>query len=64
MRTSPLATKASNRPISPHLMHVKWPINMVVSIIHRALGSGMATVGAALLVWWLAALATGAEAQH
>ena len=43
-------------------MHVKWPINMVVSIIHRALGSGMATVGAALLVWWLAALATGAEA--
>lgn len=62
MRTSPLATKASNRPISPHLMHVKWPINMVVSIIHRALGSGMATVGAALLVWWLAALATGREA--
>lgn len=43
-------------------MHVKWPINMVVSIIHRALGSGMATVGAALLVWWLAALATGPEA--
>jgi len=43
-------------------MHVKWPINMVVSIIHRATGSGMATVGAALLVWWLAALATGREA--
>ena len=43
-------------------MHVKWPINMVVSIIHRATGSGMATVGAGLLVWWLAALAAGKEA--
>ncbi len=62
MRNSPLATKASNRPVSPHLMHVKWPINMVVSIIHRATGSGMATVGAGLLVWWLAALAAGKEA--
>ncbi len=44
-------------------MHVKWPINMVVSIVHRATGSGMATVGTALLVWWLAALAAGKEAH-
>jgi succinate dehydrogenase / fumarate reductase cytochrome b subunit len=42
-------------------MHVRWPINMMVSIIHRATGSGMATVGTALLVWWLAALAAGKE---
>ena len=42
-------------------MHVRWPINMIVSIVHRATGSGMATVGTALLVWWLAALASGAE---
>ena len=35
---------------------------MLVSILHRATGSGMATVGAALLVWWLAALAAGQEA--
>ncbi len=35
---------------------------MLVSILHRATGSGMATVGTALLVWWLAALASGAEA--
>lgn len=34
---------------------------MLVSILHRATGSGMATVGALLLVWWLAALAGGAE---
>lgn len=56
-----MATKASTRPLSPHLMHVRWPINMMVSIIHRATGSGMATVGTALLVWWLAALAAGKE---
>ena len=42
-------------------MHVRWPINMMVSIIHRACGTGMATIGTALLVWWLAALATGRE---
>ncbi len=35
---------------------------MLVSILHRATGSGMATVGTALLVWWLAALAAGEEA--
>lgn len=32
---------------------------MLVSILHRATGSGMASVGAVLLVWWLAALAAG-----
>jgi succinate dehydrogenase / fumarate reductase cytochrome b subunit len=35
---------------------------MTVSILHRATGSGMATVGAMLLVWFLVALASGAEA--
>lgn len=35
---------------------------MTVSILHRATGSGMATVGALLLVWWLAAIASGADA--
>jgi succinate dehydrogenase / fumarate reductase, cytochrome b subunit len=34
---------------------------MLVSILHRATGTGMATVGTMLLVWWLAALAGGAE---
>ena len=32
---------------------------MLVSILHRATGSGMATVGTLLLVWWLAAIASG-----
>ncbi len=35
---------------------------MAVSIIHRATGSGMATVGTILFVAWLAALASGPAA--
>jgi succinate dehydrogenase / fumarate reductase, cytochrome b subunit len=35
---------------------------MTVSIVHRVTGSGMATVGTVLLVWWLAALAAGPAA--
>ena len=34
---------------------------MLVSIVHRALGVGMALVGAPLLVWWLAAAAAGED---
>jgi succinate dehydrogenase / fumarate reductase cytochrome b subunit len=37
---------------------------MLVSILHRATGSGMATVGTALLVWWLVAIASGEEAYR
>jgi len=39
----------------------KWGPHMTVSILHRVTGSGMATVGAFLLVWWLAAIAGGRE---
>jgi succinate dehydrogenase / fumarate reductase cytochrome b subunit len=35
---------------------------MTVSIVHRVLGSGLATVGAILLVWWLVAAASGEAA--
>lgn len=35
---------------------------MLVSILHRVTGNGMAFVGLPLLVWWLGALATGPEA--
>ena len=34
---------------------------MLVSILHRATGDGMATVGTVLFVWWLAALAGGPD---
>lgn len=33
---------------------------MLVSILHRATGVAMGTLGIVLLVWWLAALAGGA----
>ncbi len=36
---------------------------MLVSILHRATGSGLATVGTILFVWWLAAAAAG-EASY
>ncbi len=50
------------RPLSPHLSIWKWGPAMAVSIVHRATGSGMATVGTILLVWWLSAMASGAAA--
>jgi succinate dehydrogenase / fumarate reductase, cytochrome b subunit len=62
-----LATARPSRPRSPHLfngpmrLHYVWGPHMTVSILHRATGSGMATVGTVLLVWWLAAAAAGAE---
>jgi len=61
-----LATTARNasRPMSPHLQIWKWGPHMLVSILHRVTGSGMATVGTLLLVWWLAALASGKQAYQ
>ncbi|TGX55036.1 succinate dehydrogenase, cytochrome b556 subunit [Sphingomonas gei] len=50
------------RPLSPHLSIWKWGPSMTVSIVHRVTGSGMATVGTLLFVWWLAALASGPAA--
>jgi len=35
---------------------------MLVSILHRATGDGLALVGLAVLVWWLGALASGPAA--
>jgi succinate dehydrogenase / fumarate reductase, cytochrome b subunit len=37
---------------------------MVVSILHRITGDGMATVGTVVLVWWLAAIAAGRESYQ
>ena len=62
-----MASRNPARPRSPHLfsgfmkLHYSWGPHMLVSILHRATGSGMATVGTALLVWWLAAIAGGAD---
>lgn len=50
------------RPLSPHLTIWKWGPHMAVSIAHRVMGVGLATVGVAIFVWWLTALAMGPEA--
>ena len=54
-----MALRNSARPISPHLQVYKWGPHMLVSILHRVTGVGMSTVGATVLVWWLAAIAGG-----
>jgi succinate dehydrogenase / fumarate reductase, cytochrome b subunit len=50
------------RPLSPHLQIWRWGPHMLVSILHRVSGNGLALVGLAVLVWWLGALASGPEA--
>lgn len=60
-----MATKAApirTRPMSPHFQVWKPGPHMVVSFVHRLTGTGMATVGTCLLVWFLAALASGEKA--
>lgn len=56
------ATK--NRPIAPHLQVWRWGPAMLVSILHRVSGDGLALVGLGVLIWWLAALAGGPEAYE
>jgi succinate dehydrogenase / fumarate reductase cytochrome b subunit len=51
---------ARNRPLSPHLQIWRWGPGMVSSILHRVTGVG-ATVGIAILLWWLGALVSGPE---
>lgn len=51
----------NQRPLSPHLQIWRWGPHMLVSILHRATGDGMAVVGLGVLVWWLGALAGGPE---
>ena len=52
-----MASRTPARPRSPHLfsgflkLHYSWGPHMLVSILHRATGSGMATVGTVLLVY-------------
>lgn len=55
-------TRNPDRPLSPHLTIWKWGPHMLVSILHRMTGTGLALVGGAVLVWWLLAAAAGPEA--
>lgn len=52
----------ADRPLSPHLSIWKWGPHMLVSILHRVAGDGLAFVGLPVLVWFLASLASGEAA--
>src|SRR3546814_15969544 len=54
--------QSHNRPLSPHLSIWKWGPHMLISILHRVTGDGMAIVGAIGIVWWLLAAASGKAA--
>lgn len=49
----------SSRPLSPHLTIWRWGPHMLVSILHRITGAGLAIVGGLALLWWLWAAAEG-----
>ncbi|GAO55661.1 MULTISPECIES: succinate dehydrogenase, cytochrome b556 subunit [unclassified Novosphingobium] len=57
-----MAQARSNRPISPHLQIWRWGPAMLVSILHRVTGNGLAFAGLGLLLWWVGAIASGPEA--
>lgn len=49
-----------SRPLSPFLLY-RWQYTMALSFLHRATGCAL-SVGLLLLIYWLAAAASGAEA--
>lgn len=51
----------TSRPLSPYLGVYRWGPHMLVSILHRLTGVGVSLAGGALIVWWLLALAGGAD---
>jgi len=51
-----------NRPQSPHFTIYRWPLTMVLSILHRAAGVAL-SAGFLVLMMWLLAVATG-EADY
>lgn len=53
-------TMARSRPLSPHLQVYRLPLTALMSISHRATGV-LLVVGSLVLVYWLAAVAGGAD---
>ena len=51
----------SQRPLSPHLQIYRPQLTSVLSITHRAIGIAL-VLGTLVLVYWLLAAASGAEA--
>lgn len=50
-----------DRPLSPHLSIYRWPITMVLSILHRTTGVAM-SIGFVVYVGWLFDAASGPAA--
>jgi succinate dehydrogenase / fumarate reductase cytochrome b subunit len=51
------------RPLSPHISIYRWPITMVLSILHRMTGIAL-SLGFIVLVAWLFDAASGPEAYR
>jgi succinate dehydrogenase / fumarate reductase cytochrome b subunit len=49
-----------SRPLSPHISIYRWPLNMAMSILHRATGAALGA-SLALITWWFLALAISPE---
>ena len=52
-----------NRPLSPHLQVYRPQLTSILSILHRITGVAL-SVGTLLLVYWLAAAASGPDAYE
>ncbi len=52
------AEAKTSRPLSPHLQIYRWPVTMLVSILHRITGIAL-YAGTLLLAWWVIAAAAG-----
>ena len=48
------------RPLSPHLQIYRWPITMLLSILHRITGAAL-SLGFVVLSMWLIQVAAGPE---
>jgi len=48
------------RPLSPHLTIYRWPLTMILSILHRATGVSL-SVGLIIFTVWLFAIAFGEQ---
>jgi succinate dehydrogenase / fumarate reductase cytochrome b subunit len=48
----------TERPLSPHISIYRWPLTMILSILHRATGLAM-SAGLIVFAWWLLSVARG-----
>lgn len=53
----------AGRPLSPHLTIYRWPITMILSILHRLTGVAL-SAGLIVLTIWLLALSSSAAAYE